>query len=429
MLWSVAAVQAVLGVVGNNAWTTWMAELVPSSLRGRYFGRRAALATLSGGAAALGAGLLLDRAKRLGLQGQALSGLAALAVIAGLLTARLLKRQREAPIRTEPEVATARLSKRDCVPLLAYALVFNAATGLSAGALAVYMLKDLRMSFALMAAHAAAAGLVRVLATPAWGRALDRLGAKPVLVACSLGLVIAPLVWLGPTPSSLMWALGIDVLLAGSLWGGHALATLELPMSMAPRDKRPYLLAAFAAAGGGAFALAAVLGGKLWQGVGWIWVLDRPLPTVHFMLLLTAAGRMAAFPLALSIIEPGRRRPREPEASMGKEEPLPREALAKRSDPLPAGSSSSHAPEDRPAPAPGLVDEPAALRVDGEGEARAFEHGDVDLAVAHGAGNRATQEPRGPVGFALVARDGPNQAMAEPVSLHLHGDRRDELDP
>src|SRR5439155_156928 len=42
VLLAVAAASSILSVAGNNAWTSWMGELVPDRLRGRYFGRRTA---------------------------------------------------------------------------------------------------------------------------------------------------------------------------------------------------------------------------------------------------------------------------------------------------------------------------------------------------------------------------------------------------
>src|SRR4051812_43684165 len=65
---AITAVSAILGVIGNNAWVTWMGELVPAQLRGRYFGRRTALCTLAGTLGALGAGLIIDRARKHGLE-------------------------------------------------------------------------------------------------------------------------------------------------------------------------------------------------------------------------------------------------------------------------------------------------------------------------------------------------------------------------
>jgi len=51
-----ASASAALAVAGNNAWTSWMGELVPSSVRGRYFGRRSALCAFAAVCASLPVG-------------------------------------------------------------------------------------------------------------------------------------------------------------------------------------------------------------------------------------------------------------------------------------------------------------------------------------------------------------------------------------
>src|SRR5256886_14241038 len=55
-----AFTSAALSVAGNNAWTSWMGDLVPGIVRGRYFGRRSALCALAATCASLTAGLVLD---------------------------------------------------------------------------------------------------------------------------------------------------------------------------------------------------------------------------------------------------------------------------------------------------------------------------------------------------------------------------------
>src|SRR5919204_14309 len=46
----------ILGVVGGNAWTAWMGDLVPGTIRGRFFGRRMVYLNIAGTVASLGAG-------------------------------------------------------------------------------------------------------------------------------------------------------------------------------------------------------------------------------------------------------------------------------------------------------------------------------------------------------------------------------------
>lgn len=313
LLLGVAAVHIGLGVVGSNGWITWMGEVVPARIRGRYFGRRASFASLSGSLMGFAAGVMLDRSSVLGMESLALSGLAALATIAGLLTQPLLRRQHEPARPRSGRVAfravVARVLRDPASRrLVTYQMAWNAAIGVSASFFAVHLLTNLHMGFMLVAGHAAAAGLVRVLVTPAWGRAIDRKGAKPILALCSFGLFAVPLVWLAPPASALPFVIAADALVAGTLWAGHGLAAFQLPLSIAPPEQRPFYLAAFATAGGLSFALAAGLGGIVADALPpMIFLNGRPVLTLQLLFLLSAAGRLASAPLSLRLVDPARR--------------------------------------------------------------------------------------------------------------------------
>ncbi|HZH74466.1 MAG TPA: MFS transporter [Archangium sp.] len=319
LLVGVAAVSAVLGVIGNNAWVAWMGELVPESVRGRFFGRRSALCTLGGTVASLVAGLLMDKLRPPEGVGLGLPLLAAAACVVGVVTTVLMARQHDpAPpdrqkAKLDFEVALLPLRDDRARRVLVYQVAWNAAVGLSAPFYTLHMLKNLKMGFLTMALHLAAVAGVRMLTAPLWGRLIDRLGAQPVLLACSLGIGFVPLIWLFPT-ATFLWPLLLDVMLAGALWSGHGLAAFALPLSVAPRKGRPFYLAAFSTAGGLAYAAASTLAGGLASLTpveftlgGHAWV------NLHVLFVLSAVARMAAAFLAMRIVEPGVR----PVSSLG----------------------------------------------------------------------------------------------------------------
>jgi MFS family permease len=336
LLVAVAAVSAVLGVIGNNAWVAWMGELVPEAFRGRFFGRRTALCTLGGTVASLGAGVLMDKLRPPEGVGLGLPLLAALACGAGVVTTMLMARQHDPAHRKEKtklDFRAALLPLRDerARRVLVYQVAWNAAVGLSAPFYAFHMLKNLKMGFLTMALYLAAVAGMRILAAPLWGRIIDRLGAQPVLLACSLGIGVIPSIWLFPT-ATFLWPLLLDVVLAGVLWGGHGLASFALPLSVAPRQGRPFYLAAFSTAGGLAYAAASALGGGLASLLpneftlgGHLWV------NLHVLFALSAVTRVAAAFLAMRIVEPGAR----PVCSLGALSSLVGDQLRARSMPVP----------------------------------------------------------------------------------------------
>jgi MFS family permease len=309
LLLTVATASAVLGVLGNNAWVAWMGELVPKRVRGRYFGRRSGLCMLGGSLAAGAAGLVLDGARAHALVGPALATLQLASCVAGGVTVLLLRRQHDPaptddlrPVRFAD--ALAPLRDPGARGLLAYQLAWNLAVGVGGSFFSLHMLQNLRMGFALVAVHGTVLAGVRMLAAPAWGRLVDRFGGRPVLALCSFGIAAIPFTWLLPTPERL-WPLAFDAILTGALWSGQTLAVFALPLALAPRDKRPYYVAAFSSASGVAFTVGTALGGALAAALpDRMLVLGAPLYDLQILFCVSGSLRaMAAF-LALRLREP-----------------------------------------------------------------------------------------------------------------------------
>src|SRR3989442_11826457 len=259
------AAAAILGVLGNNAWTAWMGDLVRGGIRGRFFSRRTVYMTLVGTTASLAAGVILDALTPRGWKGYALGGLSAAACLAAVISIYLLLRQhdpRQDAGHERPRWGLIADAARDprARPFLWYLLVWNSAVGLSASFFSYHMLSNLTTGFAIAALHGVAVAAVRIVSAPLWGRAVDRFGARPVLVVCSFGIAAVPAIWLFPTPAFL-WPLALEAALSGALWGGHGLAAMDLTVDLSPAQARPFYVAVFAAASGVGFAAASVLAG------------------------------------------------------------------------------------------------------------------------------------------------------------------------
>ena len=312
VLAAVAAVAAVLNAVGGNAWMSWMGELVPSRVRARYLGRRTAFCTAGGAVASLLAGAALDASRRAGCMGGSLVAIAVVIVAAGVLCAVLLGRMHD----PGPDGAPPTMRWADAaVPLadpsgrraLVYQVAWGAASGLATGFCALYMVEELHLGFLGATLHAAAFALSRTFAAPLWGRAIDRVGARPVLVLTAIGLALTSSIWAVVTPS-LVWLLAVDALASGALDAGQLLGLMDLPLRIAPRAKRPFYLATLAMGGGLAFAAAAAVGGALIAAVpDGLSILGRPTSTYGLLFFTAAALRAAASILGVRLVDPGAR--------------------------------------------------------------------------------------------------------------------------
>ena len=302
----------ILGVVGGNAWTAGTRDLVPGAIRGRFFGRRMVYLNIAGTIASLGAGLALDALGPLDFKGETLSALLAIACAAGLISVWLLSGQQGPGARedlTAPAWGDVARSLRDAKtrPLLAYLLGWHAAVGISAGFFSYHMLANLELGFVLVAGHGILAAAVRSASAPVWGRLVDAFGSRPVLVVCSSGISVVPVIWLFITPDRL-WPIAIEAVVAGALWGGHGIAVMDLSIGLAPRRGRPFYLATFATAGGLGFALTSALAGVLAHAISApVHVFGSTWLNVHVLFLLSALGRVAAARLATRIDEPAAR--------------------------------------------------------------------------------------------------------------------------
>ncbi len=311
LLVAVAVLSSVLAVVGNNAWTAWMGDLVPGRLRGRFFGRRTMWVTVAGGLASFLTGLALDRLGA-GHQRAVLATLSAIAALSGVATALLMRAQVD-PRPDEPRSDGVRAFLavvRDprARAFLAYQLAWGAAIAPAASYWALHVLGTLRFGFLFIAAHGVLAAVARIATVEQWGRAVDRFGARPVLAACSLGIGVMPLLWLAAAPDR-VWPLVLDAVIAGCLWGGHGVAAMDLPLAVAPRRERPFYLAAFATAGGIGFALSAALASAVVAAAparlvsGW--------SPVEALFLASAIGRSSCGLLALRLADAKERSLRE----------------------------------------------------------------------------------------------------------------------
>jgi hypothetical protein len=287
------ALHALLAVAGNNAWGAWMAEVVPARLRGRYFGRRTALCTLSATLASLGTGQWLDAARARGQEGALLSALAVLAVMTGAGCTWLMSRQvpnSHAGARRHRLGALVTTEDSALRAALRYQFTFQLGSGLCAGYFALYAVEHLGLGFGVLALHGAATAGVKTAAAPAWGRAVDRWGAATVLRRVSHAMACVPLFWLWPTPGN-AWPLALEAVLSGALGAGHSVSSFQLPLSLARGQDRASVLARYATAGGLGWASGAALGGVtlsvLRPAVG----LEVPL---HLLFVLAAGTRLLA---------------------------------------------------------------------------------------------------------------------------------------
>jgi MFS family permease len=252
-------------MVSTPAWLSWMADVVPHRIRGRFFSRRNVAVAVATIAATVVGSLILDWTRLHNYEAMGFAAILLVAALGGLLAWRAMNRIPEVGRRAEDNNSIrvdvlAPLRDRGFRKVLVIFAFWNIAVGLSAAFFAPHMLLNLKMSFFQIGLYSCAAATVAILSSRLWGGFIDRYGSKAVLNICAFGISLVPLVWLLIQKDSL-WILIPEAIYSGLLWAGFNLAAFTLPLDRSPRTSRTVYLSVFAAVTGLAFFGASIMAG------------------------------------------------------------------------------------------------------------------------------------------------------------------------
>jgi MFS family permease len=249
----------------GNAWTSWMSDLVPKEMRGRYFGIRNTIIGLIGMMIAFGGASLLDQFKKMKMIDRGYELVFLIAVIAAGVSTYLLSQQPKVSIRrprTEwKTLFLAPLRDRNYRRFL-YFMGFWSLTGGVAGPFyLVYMLRNLEMSYRQVAVYGIIGGALSLVFGLIWGFAIDKVRSKPVLAINFFVVGFLPILWLFPTKHFLLpvWLDGVG---NGVLWSGVNLAVFNIVLSLSDNEEiKESYFAIFAAVTGIGGFVSSILGG------------------------------------------------------------------------------------------------------------------------------------------------------------------------
>jgi MFS family permease len=254
---------SVFGALGNPAWGSMMADLVPAGMRGRYFGFRNKIGGLSLLLCFFLGGAILQLTAD-----QVMLGFAVLfggATLFRLASAIFLTRMHEPPPRRCPdkfnpvqEIKTLPGTRAGRFSIYVAALMLS--THLAGPFFAVYMLRELGFSYWLFVVVTAAAAVANFLFMGFWGRRADKIGHMKVVRLTSLLIPLNPILWLGG--QGLFYLIAIQIW-SGFSWSGFNLASTNFLYEAAAPERRTRVIAVFNALSGLAIGIGALLGGLI----------------------------------------------------------------------------------------------------------------------------------------------------------------------
>ncbi len=294
---------AIANIPGPS-WMSWMADVIPRKVRGRYFGFRNRIGQMVGISITLLIGWLLDVATRTEADqpGAAMLIMSLILAVAGISGALdilcFVPIKDDYPRKLDPgksllSMVLVPLRDRDFRFYLGFIFTLNLAIGFIGQYVWLYMVKELGVSNLQAQVMVIALPLLcQMIAYPFWGGLIDRLGRKPVLIVCSTTIVFGSVGWLFMGPdiattvnwndpwdvtlwrlaggewSWMSWLGYVAILLTTITWPGVELANFNIVMDLAgsksggkPGSKKNESGAAYVVVNSIAVAIGGVLSG------------------------------------------------------------------------------------------------------------------------------------------------------------------------
>jgi len=256
---------AMCGGLAGPAWGSLISDYVPAKKRGQYFGWRNRTVGAVTVASIVASGLLLNFFHRR-YYSFGFWMIFSLAAAARYCSGYFLSRMDEPPHRKDPAndftfiMFLRRFRESNFLRFVVFSGCLTFATYLAAPFFAVFMLRDLQLSYVTYMALQVCASLATLVALPLWGKHADLVGNVRVLRLSSFLAALIPMFWLfSQSPAYLM----VVQMFSGFAWSGVTLTAGNFIYDAVTPQKRVRCIAYFNVINGVALFFGASLGGYL----------------------------------------------------------------------------------------------------------------------------------------------------------------------
>ncbi len=242
--------QNVGSCIGGVPWTSWMSDIVPERVRGRYFNRRRQIGILSAIPTACLVGWWLDH--RVEPTTAAMLTTCALifsmSAIFGMVDIASFQFVPEPPLppqRSETPFASLKAPLKDRQFLLAvgFTATMTFALGFMGQFVTLYLIERVHATnFQTQVMLLILPMIAQLLVLPVWGITSDRMGKKPLLILSGLGMVLPGLGWSFLTGHDIWFGYLVAGLGAG-LYAGIETANQNLVIEMSGGAGSSYVAA------------------------------------------------------------------------------------------------------------------------------------------------------------------------------------------
>ena len=286
-----------VGYLSDPSWTSLVADVVPAKTRGEFFGIRYRLIGIASTVAFVLGGLYLDIFPKGDLFG--FSSLFAAGIAVGLASVYMMSRIKEPiyPDHTRHRIKEFFTLKGELKTLAWIMALFNFAVFIASPLFAVYMLRELGMSYSFFAVASAIAVVAKIASYRHLGKLSDRLGDKPVAFISMLGTAVVPLIYLFVTKQNI-WMIVPAQILSGIVWAGADITCLNLLLDFTNKKRRAFEVAEYQIFTTFPIIIASVLGGIIADNFVFI------LSGIPLVFAITIVLRVLSSLMVLKLKEP-----------------------------------------------------------------------------------------------------------------------------
>lgn len=299
MIIAAASMRSFVTYLGEGAWTSLAADLVPANMRGRFFAARNLLLGVGGLAAVAAVALLLAGLDRR-TEWSAVWLLAlAMGIGASLSYARIPEGElpREAPPTVKAGAHWLTIVRdRNFMRYCSTVFVWNVALYMAAPFLNVHLVKNLGASPLWVGGLLATAIVFGSAGQVVFGRVADRRPAQSLMIHSGLAVAIVPLAWCFAREP---WQVIPINVFGGIAWAAYLLASFNFLLAISPAGRERYYAGAYTMIMFLSLTIGPLLGGAIAAVYG-----------IKTVLIAAGLGRMAATGLFAVLVREEKYEPR-----------------------------------------------------------------------------------------------------------------------
>lgn len=280
----------ILAAMGSASWMSWLAALVPTKLRGRYYSVRSIVSNVTGLLCLPIASFIIANWQGGSITGYGLVlSVGILAGVASLTCQHFMIDINPQKYRTACQVEYQSEQKKEhehhqtnlfnnliapfrdinLIIFLIYVSFWGFAVNLSTPFFNLYMLENLGVDITWVTLFSSLSSGANMLMLLVWGRLSDRLGNRPLLIFVGIAIAVTPLFWLltgiSQAQEQLWLYLIVFHIFLGGTWAAIDLGNNNIQIAIAPIEHRATFFAIVSAIAGVSGALGATVGGTLAQ--------------------------------------------------------------------------------------------------------------------------------------------------------------------